>query len=91
MQIVVPMAGSGRRFSDAGYKLPKPLLPVAGVPMVVQAVRDLPPRASRSRHRETRARTHRRSAEHVAELPAQIRSRYLAPVTLAARLRQPHR
>jgi NDP-sugar pyrophosphorylase family protein len=43
MQIVVPMAGSGRRFSDAGYTLPKPLLPVAGVPMVVQAVRDLPP------------------------------------------------
>jgi NDP-sugar pyrophosphorylase family protein len=43
LQIVVPMAGSGRRFADAGYKLPKPLLPVAGVPMVVQAVRDLPP------------------------------------------------
>jgi NDP-sugar pyrophosphorylase family protein len=43
MQIVVPMAGSGRRFFDAGYALPKPLLPIAGVPMVVQAVRDLPP------------------------------------------------
>jgi len=43
MQIVVPMAGLGRRFSDAGYTLPKPLIPVSGVPMVVRAVRDLPP------------------------------------------------
>ena len=43
LQIVVPMAGSGKRFSDAGYRLPKPLLRIAGVPMVVQAVRDLSP------------------------------------------------
>ena len=43
MQIVVPMAGAGRRFQEAGYALPKPLIPVGGVPMVVRAVRDLPP------------------------------------------------
>ena len=43
MQLVVPMAGAGRRFSDAGYALPKPLIPVSGVPMVVRAVQDLPP------------------------------------------------
>lgn len=43
MQIVVPMAGEGRRFAEAGYELPKPLIPVAGFPMVVRAVRDLPP------------------------------------------------
>ncbi len=42
-QIVVPMAGLGSRFVDAGYQLPKPLIPVAGVPMVVRAVGDLPP------------------------------------------------
>ncbi len=42
MQLVVPMAGLGRRFSDAGYTLPKPLIPVAGLPMVVRAVHDLP-------------------------------------------------
>ena len=47
MQLVVPMAGAGRRFSDAGYALPKPLIPIAGVPMVVRAVRDLP-RADRT-------------------------------------------
>ena len=43
MQLVVPMAGLGRRFAEAGYALPKPLIPVAGTPMVVRAVRDLPP------------------------------------------------
>lgn len=43
MQLVIPMAGLGQRFADAGYALPKPLIPVGGVPMVVRAVRDLPP------------------------------------------------
>jgi NDP-sugar pyrophosphorylase family protein len=42
MQLVVPMAGLGRRFAEAGYRLPKPLIPIAGVPMVVRAVRELP-------------------------------------------------
>lgn len=42
LQIVVPMAGEGRRFQDAGYTTPKPLIPVCGTPMVVRAVRDLP-------------------------------------------------
>ncbi len=42
MQIVVPMAGLGRRFSEAGYRLPKPLIPIDGRPMVVRAVQDLP-------------------------------------------------
>lgn len=30
VQVVVPMAGSGQRFVDAGYATPKPLLPVHG-------------------------------------------------------------
>lgn len=41
-QIVIPMAGQGQRFADADYALPKPLIPVAGIPMVVRVVRDLP-------------------------------------------------
>jgi|GEM_PF-312065 len=40
--VLVPMAGHGRRFSDAGYALPKPLISVSGRPMVIQATRDLP-------------------------------------------------
>jgi NDP-sugar pyrophosphorylase family protein/putative flippase GtrA len=40
--VLLPMAGLGQRFADAGYTLPKPLIPVSGRPMVIQAVRDLP-------------------------------------------------
>lgn len=40
--VLLPMAGLGARFAEAGYELPKPLIPVSGRPMVIQAVRDLP-------------------------------------------------
>lgn len=40
--VLVPMAGYGKRFSDAGYTLTKALIPVSGRPMVIQATRDLP-------------------------------------------------
>lgn len=39
---LMPMAGAGQRFVAAGYTVPKPLIPVAGVPMVVRAARALP-------------------------------------------------
>lgn len=41
--LVVPMAGLGKRFTDEGYLLTKPLIPVSGLPMVAQAAHDLPP------------------------------------------------
>ncbi len=41
--VILPMAGLGQRFADAGYTVPKPLVPVSGKPMVVQAVEALPP------------------------------------------------
>ena len=37
------MAGAGQRFADAGYAMPKPLIPVAGRPMIVRAAGCLPP------------------------------------------------
>ena len=40
---ILPMAGMGKRFSDQGYRQPKPLIPVSGRPMVLQAMGDLPP------------------------------------------------
>ncbi len=40
--IVVPMAGMGERFRRAGYALAKPVIPVSGRPMVMQAVASLP-------------------------------------------------
>ncbi len=48
MNILIPMAGAGSRFIEAGYELHKPVIPVASrhharaVPMVVAAVEDLP-------------------------------------------------
>ena len=43
LTIVIPMAGRGSRFADAGYDLPKPLLPIHGVPMIEAVVRNLAP------------------------------------------------
>ncbi len=48
MNIVVPMAGLGSRFSDAGYSLPKPLIDVLGRPMYAWAVDSLPLECSQS-------------------------------------------
>ena len=39
---VLPLSGYGSRFSKKGYKDPKPLLNVSGLPMVVQAIKCLP-------------------------------------------------
>jgi NDP-sugar pyrophosphorylase family protein len=39
---MIPMAGLGSRFAQEGHTLPKPLIPVSGEPMVVQAALDLP-------------------------------------------------
>lgn len=40
--LVIPMAGLGQRFSNEGYNVTKPLIPVSGKPMVTQATHDLP-------------------------------------------------
>lgn len=40
--MVIPMAGLGQRFASEGYSLTKPLIPVSGRPMVLQAAADLP-------------------------------------------------
>lgn len=39
---VVLMAGKGQRFTDAGYKQSKPLIPVSGKPLIVRAVESMP-------------------------------------------------
>ncbi|CAN5522909.1 glycosyltransferase family 2 protein [soil metagenome] len=40
--IVIPMAGRGKRFADVGHRVPKPLIPVFGKPMYSWAVDGLP-------------------------------------------------
>ena len=44
LNIVVPMAGRGSRFRDAGFTEPKPLIPVGGMPMIELVIRNLTPR-----------------------------------------------
>lgn len=43
LQIIVPMAGAGSRFAVAGYKDPKPLIPVHGTPMIKVVIDNLTP------------------------------------------------
>ncbi len=39
---LIPLAGKGQRFLNEGYKLPKPLISVDGIPMVIKATKSLP-------------------------------------------------
>ncbi|MFC5430230.1 glycosyltransferase family 2 protein [Paraburkholderia denitrificans] len=43
LNIVVPMAGAGSRFANAGYLDPKPLIQVRGVPMIAVVINNLKP------------------------------------------------
>ena len=40
--LLMPSAGQGKRFLNAGYEIPKPLLKVSNKPMFIQALNDLP-------------------------------------------------
>lgn len=42
MQIVIPMSGFGERFRRAGYSVPKPLIEVAGKPIIEYVVAMFP-------------------------------------------------
>jgi len=42
MQIVIPMSGIGKRFVDAGYIVPKPLIKVDGIPIIQHVVNLFP-------------------------------------------------
>jgi len=41
INILIPMAGRGSRFAEMGYKLPKPLIDVNGMPMIELVFRNL--------------------------------------------------
>lgn len=43
LNIVIPMAGAGSRFAVAGYKNPKPLIPINGIPMIKLVIDNLRP------------------------------------------------
>ena len=39
---LIPMAGEGIRFKIKGFKIPKPLILINGIPMFVKATKSLP-------------------------------------------------
>lgn len=43
LNIVIPMAGRGSRFANEGYKDPKPLIKIHGVPMIQVVINNLAP------------------------------------------------
>ncbi len=43
LNVVIPMAGRGSRFAQAGYMLPKPLIPIHGKPMVSVVINNVRP------------------------------------------------
>lgn len=43
LNIVIPMAGRGSRFANAGYELPKPLIDVKGRPMIEIVTKNITP------------------------------------------------
>lgn len=43
LNIVIPMAGAGSRFREKGFVVPKPLIPVNGVPMIRVVINNLTP------------------------------------------------
>lgn len=44
INIVIPMAGHGSRFSKAGYELPKPLIPIHNKPMIEAVINNIKPK-----------------------------------------------
>lgn len=44
LNIVIPMAGAGSRFTQAGYQIPKLLIPIHGIPMIKLVIENLRPK-----------------------------------------------
>ncbi|MCI0558180.1 MAG: glycosyltransferase family 2 protein [Nitrososphaera sp.] len=43
IEIIIPMAGEGRRFQEAGHTVPKPFIDVHGRPMIARVIENLRP------------------------------------------------
>lgn len=39
--LIIPIGGLGTRFSEAGYKIPKPLIPINGKAMILRAIESI--------------------------------------------------
>ena len=65
ISLVIPMAGEGARFAQAGYTLPKPFIDVAGKPMIERVLDNVRPPSARV--------TLIARGEHIAAEPALAR------------------
>ena len=45
ISLLIPAAGRGSRFSDVGIEIPKPLIPIWGIPMLLWVITNFPLRA----------------------------------------------
>ncbi len=68
MLILIPMAGFGDRYLLAGYAVPKPLIPVDGVPMIQRVLEAFLPRQEGDRYLFVVNRTHAENTDLVATL-----------------------
>jgi len=50
LHIIMPMAGHGSRFANAGFTTPKPLIEVDGMPMFLKALSSLEPIEAKKRY-----------------------------------------
>lgn len=73
--VLIPMAGAGSRFAEAGYTKPKPFVDVAGKPMITRVLENLD--ASGANFILVAQRAH---IEQEKELVASIQSQYDAQV-----------
>lgn len=53
IHVVIPAAGDGKRFAEAGYRDPKPLVDVLGRPMIQRVIDNLKPALAGREHRVT--------------------------------------
>ena len=44
LTILIPLAGEGRRFREAGYNMPKPFIDVNGKPMIERVIDNIDPK-----------------------------------------------
>lgn len=44
LRIIIPLAGKGSRFAEAGYKFPKPLIDMKGKTMIARVIENLKPK-----------------------------------------------
>lgn len=42
IQVLIPMSGQGTRYQKVGYTMPKPMIPVSGVPMIERLLKKMP-------------------------------------------------